>query len=405
MIGLLDRIGGWLAFLERGPVLLQLLLVLGLPLLVVQIQLALARRGRRRQGTRTLVLAAQALAMVLLLVLGQPYGLVGLGLVALAAWMALDGLRDLLLARGVPALQVHELDTRLLKPLVLVLVGLWLVGELDNLQDLALISLRDLFGVPVNLGQLASSVLILYLLSMGSGPPATWLAWVLQRGLGFTDGSRRAVALMIRYMVVGVGILWALDHIGFNRTAIFTVAGGLSVGLGFGIKEVFSNFVSGIWLLFEGSVRPGEVLFIDGDPCEVRSLGLRAATLWRDRDNAELVIPNQTFFTATTTSFTRSDRMRRCQVQVGVAYRHDPRAVVALLEGVAHGVERVLTDPPPRASVQSFGEVAITYGLAFWIANPMTGGSVSSELRTAIWECFREHGIEIPLLPVGESGP
>jgi len=142
-----------------------------------------------------------------------------------------------------------------------------------------------------------------------------------------------------------VGILWALDHIGFNRTAILTVAGGLSVGLGFGIKEVFSNFVSGIWLLFEGSVRPGEVLFIDGDPCEVRSLGLRAATLWRDRDNAELVIPNQTFFTATTTSFTRTDRMRRCQVQVGVAYRHDPREVVALLEGVAQGVERVLATP------------------------------------------------------------
>jgi len=405
MMRLLETMGGWLAFLERGPVLLQLLLVLGLPLLMVLIQPTLARRGWHRLKSRALALAAQALAMVLLVVLGLPYGLVGLGLAALAAWMALDGLHDVLLARGVPAPQVHELDTRLLKPLLLLLVGLGLVGQLDNLQDLALISLRDLLGVPVNLGQLASSVLILYLLSMGSGPPAIWLAWVLQRGLGFTDGSRRAVALMIRYVVVGVGILWALDHIGFNRTAILTVAGGLSVGLGFGIKEVFSNFVSGIWLLFEGSVRPGEVLFIDGDPCEVRSLGLRAATLWRDRDNAELVIPNQTFFTATTTSFTRTDRMRRCQVQVGVAYRHDPREVVALLEGVAQGVERVLANPAPRATVLSFGEMSITYGLAFWVANPMTGGGVGSELRTAIWECFREHGIEIPLPPLGDPGP
>lgn len=107
---------------------------------------------------------------------------------------------------------------------------------------------------------------------------------------------------MLRYLVVSLGLVGVAMHLGINSTALIAVAGGLSVGLGFGIKEVFSNFVSGIWLLFEGSVRPGEVLMLDGDPWEVRSLGLRATLLWRDRDNAELLIPNQTFFTTAATT-------------------------------------------------------------------------------------------------------
>ena len=142
-----------------------------------------------------------------------------------------------------------------------------------------------------------------YLLLVGTGPPAAGLAWLLQKLLGYSEGSRKAVELIIRYVVVGIGITALGFHIGLNGTALVAIAGGLSVGLGFGIKEVFSNFISGIWLLFEGSVRPGEVLMIDNDPCEVRKLGLRATVLWRDRDNAELLIPNQMFFTDQATSY------------------------------------------------------------------------------------------------------
>jgi small-conductance mechanosensitive channel len=222
------------------------------------------------------------------------------------------------------------------------------------------------------------------------------LAWLLQRALVMSDGSRRAVAVILRYMAVGGGLFWVANHLGLNATAILTIAGGLSVGIGFGIKEVFSNFISGLWLLLEGSVRPGDVLFVDGDPCEVRSLGLRAAVLWRDRDNAELVIPNQTFFTAPTTTYTGSDRLRRSQVLVGAAYRHDPAMVVALLEATAREVPGVLADPPPRGLVLSYGDSAIQYALRFWIANPMNNISICSAVNTAVWEAFRHEGIEIP---------
>jgi small-conductance mechanosensitive channel len=155
--------------------------------------------------------------------------------------------------------------------------------------------------------------------------------------------------------------------------------------------------VSGLWLLFEGSVRPGEVLMIDGDPCEVRRLGLRATLLWRDRDNAELLIPNQTFFTQTATTYTASDRMRRSQVRVDASYHNDPELVIRLLEETALTVPRVLKTPAPRALQLSFGDAGVHYALRFWIADPMDNVGICSEVNQAIWKALQREGIEIPL--------
>ena len=135
---------------------------------------------------------------------------------------------------------------------------------------------------------------------------------------------------------------------------------------------------------------------IDGDPCEVRKLGLRATLLWRDRDNAELLIPNQTFFTEAATTYTASDCMRRSQVNVGAAYHHDPIAVIALLEATALQVPRVLRQPAPKGLLLSYGDSAINYALRFWIANPMDNVSICSEVNQAIWTAFKQHNIEIP---------
>jgi small-conductance mechanosensitive channel len=237
---------------------------------------------------------------------------------------------------------------------------------------------------------------VIYLVLVGCGPPAAGLAWLVQRAVGMSDGSRKAMELMLRYAVVGLGLVAVAVQLGLNPTALIAIAGGLSVGLGFGIKEVFSNFVSGLWLLFEGSVRPGEVLMLDGDPCEVRRLGLRATLLWRDRDNAELLVPNQTFFTEAATTYTASDRMRRSQVEVGAAYHHDPGEVIALLEATALAVPRVLQQPAPKALLLSYGDSAINYALRFWIANPMDNVGICSEVNQAIWHAFKRQNIEIP---------
>ncbi len=392
---LLHEIFGWLGYLQRGAVVAQLLVV-ALPVTAAVV----LERNRRtpqalRRWLRPAAVAVIALISGLLAGSGHPWRFsLTLGMLYLG-WQGLN-LLHLVLRPLVRGELLHLLESRLLRPGFLVLAALGVIRQLDSVQDLAIIPVGQWFGIPLDLGKLARSVLIIYLVAVGSAVPAQGLAWFLQRALALSDGSRRALGLMLRYLTVAIGLLWVANHLGFNATAIVAIAGGLSVGLGFGIKEVFSNFISGLWLLLEGSVRPGEVLFVDGDPCEVRSLGLRAAVLWRDRDNAELVIPNQTFFTTTTTTYTGSDRLRRSQVLVGAAYRHDPALVVTLLERTARGVEGVLASPPPRGLVLSYGDSSIQYALRFWIANPMDNVSICSAVNAAVWQAFRQQGIEIP---------
>ncbi len=386
---------GWLGYLERPWVVLQVLLVLGLLLGTGSLRRRRVLAWQPGRARTPVALSLLALGVLLLAVSGLPYALAGLlGLIWLG-WYGLQLLQTLLL-HWLPDTQVQHLQSRLLRPAYLLLALMALIQEVDSLQDLAITPLGDWFGVALTAGKLFQVLLVVYLVLMGCGPAAAGLAWLLQQALGLREGGRTASELMLRYTVVGLGLVGIAIQLGLNSTALIAVAGGLSVGLGFGIKEVFSNFVSGLWLLFEGSVRPGEVLMLDGDPCEVRHLGLRATLLWRDRDNAELLIPNQIFFTEAATSYTASDRMRRSQVSVGAAYHHDPTVVIALLEATALEVGRVLPTPPPKGLLLEYGDSAIHYALRFWIADPMDNISICSEVNQAIWRAFKREGIEIP---------
>lgn len=399
---LLYEVGGWLGYLQRVAVVLQLFGALAIVLGIHLASLPRWRGWHGRRGWQVPVLARDLIKLGCLLLwatllkgVGQAQGLVLFIAALQAIWIALEALRILLLRR-LEAQVVGSLYTQVLKPAFFIGAVMALIQSLDSLNDLAVIPLGVYFGSSIDLGQLFRAIATLYLLITASGLPSIWLAWLLQRGIGISESSRRAMELMIRYVLVGIGFLLVVDQLGIKGNGLLAVAGGLSVGLGFGIKEVFSNFVSGLWLLVEGSVRPGEVLFIDGDPCEVRSLGLRAAVLWRDRDNAELVIPNQTFFTNTTTTYTGSDSLRRSQVLVSTAYRHDPLEVVNLLQATAASCPRVLASPPPRALLLSYGDCAINFAVRFWIANPMDNVTICSDVATAIWHAFAQRGIEIP---------
>ena len=389
------EIVGWLGYLQRTAVVAQVLLILGL-----SVGWHLSNPQRRFESLHpALRLLVAPIAMLFIAWLIElPGGKTGLVSYAGLCWLGwnLLNLLNQLLQLLLPTSSVHQLESRLLRPLFLVLVGLNLISKFDNPADLGVIKLGSLFGEILTVNNLVVALLVTYLLLVGTKLPAAGLAWMLQKLLSCSDSSRKALELIVRYVVVGIGITAVGFHIGLNSTALVAIAGGLSVGLGFGIKEVFSNFISGIWLLFEGSVRPGEILMVDGDPCEVRKLGLRATLLWRDRDNAELLIPNQMFFTAQATSYTATDRMRRSEIRVGAAYRHDPQLVLKLLEQTALSVPRVLNHPAPRALQVHYGDSAIEYSLRYWISDPMNNIGIVSEVNQAIWTAFKREGIEIP---------
>ncbi|MEB3255191.1 MAG: mechanosensitive ion channel domain-containing protein [Synechococcaceae cyanobacterium] len=381
----------WLALLQRLPVLLQLLPTVAILLALLHVRHRTRYLARVPWGLPLLgCLSAYGLLLALL---GQRWGLVLLEAQILSVWVLLRLVENRLLARWLSPQTLRLLVSRLIRPLFFVGVALVCLDALVSLQALAAQSVGVWFGSEIRLGRLSEVLLVLYLVAVGSSLPATALGWLAQRSLDLSQGGRRAFDLVLQYVIIGLALVWALQRLGINQTGVLAVAGGLSVGLGFGVKEVFSNFISGLWLLFEGSVRPGEVLMHEGEACEVRRLGLRAATLWRGSDNAELVVPNQTFFTKTTTTYTRSDRMRRCRFEIQAQPGWPPQEILALLETIAGDNPAVLKDPAPRARLIEFGSDTNRYGLSFSIADPLTAGKVTADVLLAVWHSFESRGI------------
>ena len=387
----------WLVYLNRGTVLLQLLLV-GVVMIAEQ-RGALRRSVRHRLVPEYIrVLIGPLLLLIssaLFLLVGLPWGLLRYFGLLWLGWMSFTPLKTLLLSIN-KEFPVDELESTFLRPIYVIVASLSFVRLMGSTENLSQTPIANLFGVELTLGRIYLAVIAIYVIITLASRPATFLAWLSGVLFGVRPRNRRGLELLFRYSVIIVGVIAVAYYIGIDGTAFIAIAGGLSVGIGFGVKEIVSNFISGIWLLFEGSVRPGEILMINGDPCTVRNLRLRATQLKRGRDGAELLIPNQTFFTTEATSFTATETSRRDSVVVGAAYDHDPDMIVELLKTIAKEHKKVLEYPPVNAFVIDFADSSINYKLCFWVANPLDSFEVGSDLRRTIWKQFEQKGITIP---------
>ena len=399
----------WLSFVERWPVLIQLFLVLFV-LLIARTRSILLRRNQRLQrllnraglhqrfpdSIRVLMGPALVLLMAGVFALIQvPFGLLRYFGLLWLGWNLFTPLK-LLVEKTNPRFPIGEIETTLFKPIYVFTATLSLLSLLGSRENLARIGVANLFEVEITLGKMYTAIVAIYLIVTIASRPAALMAWLSGVIFGVQKRNQRGLELLFRYSVIGLGIIGVAYYIGINGNAFIAIAGGLSVGIGFGTKEIISNFISSIWLLFEGSVRPGEILMIDGDPCTVRKLGLRATQLRRGRDGAELLIPNQNFFTQEAASYTATETSRRDSVVVGAAYRHDPDEIIDMLLEIAAEHPKVKNYPPASAFVTEFAESSINYKLLFWVADPLDAFNVGSDLRRAIWKRFEKEKITIP---------
>ena len=380
----------WMGYLQRGSVQFQIVLFVA----IYFSEYFLAKKSSFKRNTRRFP-AALFLISSILTVFGTTFGYVQYLALVWLLWRCIEPLKQLG-KKYFEADRIDEVDSTIIRPVLLVGSILTFFQILGSRESLSRIALGDLFGVTLSVGKLCTASVIVYLVMALSSRPASFAAWLGGSFFGIKTQSRKALEVILRYTVIGVGVISVAYYIGINGTALVAVAGGLSVGIGFGIKEIISNFISSIWLLFEGSVRPGEILMINGDPCTVRRLGLRATQLRRGRDGAELLIPNQNFFTQDAESYTAEETSRRDAVEVGAAYHHDPQQVIALLVQVGRDHPRVLDYPPPEAFTTAFADSSINYKLLFWVRNPLEAFVVGSDLRQAIWTTFESNGIGIP---------
>ncbi|MGB1621870.1 MAG: mechanosensitive ion channel family protein [Synechococcus sp.] len=384
----------WLGYLQRGSVLIQLAVFV--IALTAESRLTTRLRTPLLSSASHLVIPALLLIVsMVLLTLDIPAGILRYFALLWLIWRAVEPCK-LLLKKRLPKAPLDDIDKTIFRPVLLVVSVLTFFQMLGSRDSLSLISLGDVFGVTLTVGKLFSAVVASYFIVGLASRPAGLAAWFAGVFFGIQPQGRRALEVIVRYSLIGFGAVSVAYYIGINGTALLAVAGGLSVGIGFGIKEIISNFISSIWLLFEGSVRPGEILMINGDPCTVRKLGLRATQLRRGRDGAELLIPNQNFFTQEAESYTAEETSRRDAVMVGAAYHHNPAQVIAVLEDVARQHDKVLSYPPPQAFTIDFADSSINYKVLFWVRNPLDAFAVGSDLRQQIWTAFDANGIGIP---------
>ena len=209
-----------------------------------------------------------------------------------------------------------------------------------------------------------------------------------RRGLG------TAVTSTVQYALIGVGFLLAISAAGVDLNRVSLLAGALGVGVGFGLQNVVNNFVSGLILLYERPVQIGDMVDVGDVSGEVRRIGIRSSTIRTGR-GAEVIVPNGELISNRVVNWTFSDRRRRVEIRVGVAYGTDPERVLALLVGVAKAHPDVLEEPPPQAVFVAFGESSLVFELQAWSYFD-NSGSTQSDIAVGVSRALAEAGIEIP---------
>lgn len=218
----------------------------------------------------------------------------------------------------------------------------------------------------------------------------------LSRSRGLEPSLQVLFTKISRFVLTIVAILLALSTAGIDLTAFAVFSGALGVGLGFGLQKVVSNFMSGIILLLDRSVKPGDVIELGETYGWINKLAARYTSVVT-RDGTEFLIPNEDMITQQVINWSHSDRNVRRKIPVQVAYSADVELAMSLMLEAAGNVERVLKNPKPACLMKGFGSDGVDLELRMWIDDPYNGlSNVASKVNLEIWRLFNENGIEFP---------
>jgi small-conductance mechanosensitive channel len=230
---------------------------------------------------------------------------------------------------------------------------------------------------------------------IGVGLVARGLRWQLARAVGMEGGAGDTLATLVRYGLGALGALVVLQAWGFDVRSFALVGGVVGVGLGFGLQNVTSNFVSGLLLAFERPIQPGDFVRVGEFTGTVLRIGARSTEI-RTSDHVSILVPNARFLEGEVVNWSHRSRRCRLHVPVGVAYGSDPARVRAALLEAAAGHPKVLADPRPDVDLDGFGDSALLFDLEVWTDDPAAQHETLSDLNYRIAASLRRHGLEVP---------
>ena len=215
------------------------------------------------------------------------------------------------------------------------------------------------------------------------------------RARGVHDvGTIQVTRRLLHYSILAVGLAIVLDTLGIPLGALFTAGAIFAVGLGFAMQDIARNFVSGLILLVEGGIRPGDVVEVEERVVRVRKMGIRT-TVARTRDEEDIIIPNATLAQTSVKNFTYRDSLYRIRAHVGVEYGSNMRNVRETLDSVGRSLPGRIEDRDPVVLLSEFGDSSVVWQLSVWISDPWRSNRQVSELNQAIWWALKDAGITI----------
>ena len=275
----------------------------------------------------------------------------------------------------------------------LLIIGPWEVSTADLFDTVRNIPFGFKIGeIRVSFQAILAAILVLVLLLVLMRIIQRWLERELLPRTGLEPSLQLSIVTIFGYVGAITAIALALSGLGFDLQKIALIAGALSVGIGFGLQSIVSNFVSGLILLTERPIRVGDSIVVKGEEGWVRRVRVRATEI-ETFDRASVIIPNSEFITGVVKNWTRANRLGRIVVKVGVSYETDPDRVRDILTDIANAHPQVVQTPPPAAYLVAFGETQLEFELRCVVAEVEKGLSVRSELHYAIIQKFREAGI------------
>ncbi|MBV7338684.1 mechanosensitive ion channel [Chloroflexi bacterium TSY] len=282
---------------------------------------------------------------------------------------------------------------RFIAPLFTLILIVWFLDNLVPINHLADIKIWDGFTDPITLGSLLIATVGFYFWYDGSGVVRDVLHSLIAPHSAADPGTVEVSLKIGRYIFISIGILIVLTVLGFDSTMLAFATGGLSVGIGFGSKEIIGNMISGILLLFDQSLRPGDIVSVEGQMGVVKNIGIRATNV-NTLNNVEVLIPNQTFLTSSVTTYTKSDRVVRILVAIETANRHSPFEVREALLAAANRHSHVAETPRPAVFFTGHGDTSHRFELAVWFDDPTRTKVLTSDLYFMIHEEFDARDLE-----------